>query len=186
MADWNSLSYVATVSTDGATMESIIHYNYSIGMDPVYLEVKQGTFLQNNQTYPAPNASSSSAYTAAYSTPAGYPYSAPEASSSSAYTAAYSTPAGYSYSAPEASSSSAYSLPQSTSNTTTLDDKDYVRVTLVRRGRDISSNVYRFRTGAGNVEKRGDQFYEATHQSGRSCMVYYGVNSQRYYWTWSL
>jgi len=45
MADGTRLSYVAAISTDGATIESIIHYYYSINMDPVYLEVKHSTFL---------------------------------------------------------------------------------------------------------------------------------------------
>lgn len=170
MADLVALNYVSVVSTDGATIESVIQYNYSINMDPVYLEIKPGTFLQHTQTNPEPSALSSSSYSV-------QTYPVASASSSSSYSVA------------SASSSSAYSsapYSQPTSNASTLDDNDYINVTCVERGRDIASSVYRFRTPAGSVEKRGDQFYQATHQNGHSCMVYYGVNSQRHYWTWSL
>ena len=139
MKDLVEKNYVSTVSTDGATMESLIQYNYSIGMNPIYLEVKMGVFLGNPQT----------------ST------SAPPTMS----------PANQGKPAP---------------NTITLLDENYIGVTLVVSGGDIANNVYRFRTSAGKVEKRGDQFFEATHPNGSPCMVYYGVNSARYYWTWTL
>jgi len=43
-------------------MESIIHYNYSIGQAPIPLKIKQGRFLENSQsnTMAAEPSSSSS------------------------------------------------------------------------------------------------------------------------------
>jgi len=67
-----------------------------------------------------------------------------------------------------------------------LRDEDYVEVTLVRRGQDINSNVYRFRTPAGSLEKRGGKFQGGIDRNGNHCMVYYGKRSRIYYWTWSL
>ena len=155
MADWVELGYISETSTIGATIQSTIHYNYSIGMDPVYLELKQGRFSQVTQASVATTASSSSTYpTASYS-----PYQV-------------------NYSANVSVASSSRPPP--------LRDEDYVQVTLSRSGGEIASNVYRFRTAAGPVEKRGDEFYEGTHPDGNPCMVYFGVNSGRYYWTWTL
>jgi hypothetical protein len=68
----------------------------------------------------------------------------------------------------------------------TLLDKDYIEVALIKLGEDIATNVYQFETSAGLVQKTGDQFSEAKHQNGGKCMVYYGVNSRKFYWTWTL
>ena len=150
MADWARLRYISAVSTDGATMDSIIHYNYSRGMNPVYLVVKQGTFHQNTHIYPVRGAPTCKTYPAAT-------YSAPEAPRYSTYSAA-------TYPVQNMSSSSTYSstsYSQPTSNTVTLDDRDYINGNFVRSGKDMPSNVYRFRASAGDVEKRGYYFYKA-------------------------
>lgn len=153
MADLVQANYISATSTDSVTMESIIPYNFSRGMDPVYLEVKQGVFTQHTQISSAPTISSSST------------------NPSSLYQVNYSPNVASS------SMSSAQSI---------LRDEDYVTVTLVGSGDRIANNVYRFQTTAGMVEKRGAEFYEGIHPTGASCMVYYGVNSARYYWTWTL
>jgi hypothetical protein len=51
-------------------------------------------------------------------------------------------------------------------NTSQLRDEDYVRVTLVKSGRDVSNHVYKFDTQLGSVEKIGSQFFEATDPRG--------------------
>jgi len=68
-----------------------------------------------------------------------------------------------------------------------LRDEDYVEVTLVKYGQDISGHLYRFKTRLGLLlEKLGSEFYTSTDPRGRPCMVYYGKTSKIYYWTASL
>ncbi|KAH8587320.1 hypothetical protein B0O99DRAFT_601762 [Bisporella sp. PMI_857] len=67
-----------------------------------------------------------------------------------------------------------------------LRDEDYVDVTLVQYGRDISHHVYRFQTPRGPVEKLGSEFDVSTDPRGNQCMVYYGKLSGTYFWTTSL
>lgn len=87
-----------------------------------------------------------------------------------------------------ASSSSTHRTPsaQAALRKVELQDRDYITVTLKHLGGDIASSRYRFQTAAGKVEKMGADFFAAEHSSGHQCMVYYGVNSNKYYWTWTL
>jgi hypothetical protein len=47
MADYVTNRYVSAVSSDGVRVADIIGYNYSIGQQPVPLQVQQGSFLRN-------------------------------------------------------------------------------------------------------------------------------------------
>ena len=131
--------------------------------------------LRRGQSYSQIGASSLGKLPATYSVSMS-PESSSQATTWSAYPAA----------SPFSTGSGGSGLPKSDAGTTALSDSDYVSVTLVQKGRDISNHLYRFETPRGPLEKLGSEFAASTDPRGNPCMVYYGKNSGTSFWTVSL